>query len=726
MATQPGMALGARNAFVESFDDAETALLPRFSGGHGIASQEMTVSTEKAKRGEASLKCEYTFKEKGWIIYQAMRSLPGGVYPGSVKKGDRLSFYTYSEPGPAMVNIQVVDANGEFFQRNFELSSYGWTRRRLKLTEADLHHHWNGDGKLDFPLSQINLTINREQAGSGVVYIDEFMIEGDDLTTEWPPEDYTAGGKYAQERVDAALALRNRPILEQPLTTGKHVLAHNMASLFDENTPDLAFLVREFYDKEGSTAELGGYIQYLPYIDFREGSPMGPRSAKEAARFEIEAAIACGLDGFQFYYPFGEDVMLEDYVRNIRAHFEALEEMDVDFKLTLCFANANHPMSEKDKIARWAKHTRELIESTRQEFWLKTPDGRHIFFTWMSDGLADEINNSWDVQYDHALVKFSALAMENLADAFGVKAAWVYFFLKLDPGVDPDYTSEMLDYFPAVWPWSQYDYRHHEKNAYDAFARLAQERNRGFFYSSTLDFYSSKTYPTGTSDLIFDIQKAKQLGVHGQYRHYMETELTRAYRKTLERGIRQDTGIINVVTWNDYAEGHELAPSSNHNFAFAMILNYYRQKWLNPDYEVAEEQAAVFFKKYRHDVKPVFDYELFSEGHVDVSAADFIEVVTLLKQPAEVYINGRLAGTARDGIDEVRIPSEVGPVSFEVKRDGKRVLFLEATEAITAQPYRTDRTTYGYSTVEEDYIQKLFGEDRRSVLPSREYAPSKE
>ncbi|NDV62797.1 hypothetical protein G0Q06_10075 [Puniceicoccales bacterium CK1056] len=711
----------ADQSFLESFEDSESAIVPRFSGGHGIAHQELSISREKSKRGDASLKCEFSFKEKGWIIYQAARYLPGGAYPGSLKKGDRLSFYTNSEPLPAMVNVQVVDANGEFFQQNFDLSSHGWTKRRLKLTESGLPHHWNGDGKLDFPLSQINLTVNMDHAGSGLVYIDEFMIEGDDLTNVWPPVDHTAGGKYSQERVDAALALFNRPILDKPLVEGKHILAHNMASLFDDHTPDLAFLVREYYDKDGSTAELGGYIQYLPYIDFREGSPLGPRSPKEAAKFEIEAAIACGLDGFQFYYPFGEEAMLVDYVRTIRAHFDALEEMDVDFKLTLCFANANHPMSEKDKITRWAKYTRELIESTPEEFWLKTPDGRHIFFTWMADGLADEIPNSWDVQYNPALVKFSALAMENLTEALGVEAAWVYFFLKLDEGVDPEFTSEMLNYFPAVWPWAQYDYRHHEKNLYDEFAHLTEKRNRGFFYSSALDFYSSKTYPTGTWDLIFDIEQAKQLGVHGQYRHYMEMELTRSFRQTMERGIKQDAGIINVVTWNDYAEGHHLAPGANRNFSFAMILNYYREKWLNPDYQVEEDKAAVFFKKYRHDVKPVFDYEMHSEGHVDLSAADFIEVVTLLTEPADVFINGTRAGTAKAGIDAVRIPSEVGPVRVEVKRAGEQVLDLVATEAITDKPHRTDRHTYGYSTVEEDYIQKVFGDDRRSILPSQEY-----
>lgn len=711
-----------KQSFTETFESLEHANLPRYSGGHGIKSHRMSVSREEARRGTAALKLEYAFGEKGWIIYKAAKSLPGNLYPGSLEKGDSLSFYTKSGKTSASVNVQIVDFNGEHFQKNFELNAKGWSKRKLKLTEADLPHKWNGDGQLDFPLQQINLTINAGGEQSGVLYIDDLMIEGRNLTTDWPPVDYTAGGKYSTERVERALALRNRPILDQALVEDKHILAHNMASLFDAHTPDLAFLVREFYDKDGSTAELGGYLQYLPYIDFRKDSPLGERSAKEAAKFEIKAAIACGLTGFQFYFPFGEEVMLQDYVRTIKAHFDALEEMDVDFKLTLCFANANHPLSENEKIARWAKYTRELIDSTPDRFWLKSQDGRHIFFTWMADGLAEEISDSWHVQHDAQLVKFAALALENLAQAVGVETAWVYFFLKLDPGVDPDFTNEMLDYFPAVWPWAQYDYRYDENNPYDAFANLAEKRKRGFYYASTLDFYSSKTYPTDTWDLIFDIKKAKQLGVKGQYRHYMETELTKAYRLTLERGIRQDAGIINIVTWNDYAEGHHLAPSANHNFAFAMILNHFRNKWFDPDYTVETEQAAVFFKKYRHDVKPVFNYEIHAEGHVDLAAADFIEVVTLLKEPAEVYINGKHAGSAQPGIDAVRIPSEPGPVHFEVFRQNKRILHLKATEAITDQPHRTDRHTYGYSTVEEDYIQKVFGDDRRSILPSREYA----
>jgi hypothetical protein len=712
----------ADKTFTEGYEDRGTVVLPRFTGGHQIGNQSLVLTGERAHKGDSSLKIEYAFNERGWIVYKMYDALPGGVYPGSIGRGDELSFYTYSKASDAMVNLQMIDARGEYFQINYPLTGRGWQKRKLVVKESGFPHKWDGDGKIDFPLSEINLTINVEKADSGTVYLDDFAVKGKDVTNEWPPFDYTEGGKYSQERVDAALALKNREILDLPIVDAKHVLAHNMATLFDEKTPELAFLVREHFDVNGSTADLGGYIQYLPYIDYREGSPLGPRNPVEAAKVEIQAAMACGLTGFQFYYPYGEDAMLDDYTRTITAHFTAAEELGVDFTFTLCFSNANHDETEAEKIARWARHTKAMIESTPEKYWLKTPDGRHIFFTWMADGLADEVGHAWNVQNDAEQLKFAALAYENLAAALGVEAAWVYFFLKLDEEIDPDYTSAMLDYFPAVWPWCQFDYRSHEDNRYDAFAAETIKRGRAFCYSASLDFYSSKTYPTDTWDLIFDIKKAKQLGVHGQYRHYMELELTRAFRLSLDRAMDMDTGIINVVTWNDYAEGHHLAPDTNHNFAFAMILNYYKNKWMDPAYEVEKEQAAVFFKKYQHDAKPVFDYEIHVEGIIEPSMSDYIEVVTLLKEPASVIINGKEAGAVTAGIDAVRIPSETGPVSFSVVRDGKEVLSLKATEAITDKPYRTDRHTYGYSTVEEDYIQRIFGDDRRSILPSREYA----
>jgi hypothetical protein len=63
---------------------------------------------------------------------------------------------------------------------------------------------------------------------------------------------------------------------------------------------------REHYDPKGSTKSLGGYLQLLPYIDYRKGAPAGEKSLEETAEIELKASIACGLTDFQFYFPFGD------------------------------------------------------------------------------------------------------------------------------------------------------------------------------------------------------------------------------------------------------------------------------------------------------------------------------------------------------------------------------------------------------------------------------------
>ncbi|MBN2712310.1 MAG: hypothetical protein JXR97_07720 [Planctomycetes bacterium] len=524
------------------------------------------------------------------------------------------------------------------------------------------------------------------------------------------------------DRTTIALELKNRRVLSLPITDKRHIIAHNMCTILGKGSADLAFMKRDHYDRSGPTKSLGGYIQFLPYIDYREGSPAGVKSQEEVAEIEIKAAIACGLTGFQFYYPFGDDGLIDGYCNRIKLLINAAKKLKADFKFTLCFANANHKLSEKEKIGRWANRTSQLIKNTPAEYWLKSPDGRHVFFTWMADGLADEIDGSWSVMKDASKIKYAALAYENLSKAIGVKAAWVYFFLKLTDKDDPEYEEEMLSYFPAVWGWCQLDYRYHKGNIYDKFAKLASERNRTYTQTATIDFYSSKSYDrTKTWDLIFKTKRALDLGIENQFKHYMELELTKSFRQSLERGIKRESGIINIVTWNDFAEGHHLAPEANHNFAFAMILNYYKHLWANPDYKPEKEKAAVFFKKYRSDTKPQFSFELHNEGMLPQTASDYIEVVTILKESATVWINNKFAGNVKAGIDSARIPTEPGAVNFVVKRGDKEVLTLTATESITDKPYRTDRLTYGYSTEEEAYVSRIFGKDRRTIIPSREY-----
>lgn len=522
-------------------------------------------------------------------------------------------------------------------------------------------------------------------------------------------------------RLSRALALANRSVLSKPLIEGKHIVAHHMTEVFCEGSPSLAFLKREHFDPEGSTHTLGGYLQFLPYIDYREGSPAGVKSMDEVCEIDIRAAMTCGLTGFQFYYPFGDEGLMSTYAKRIRAYAQAVERLDVDFKLSLCFSNADHDLSEVEKIERWAEPTRRLLEETPDSVWLKTPDGRHIFYTWLADGLADEIDHAYGLHQKAEQVKYAALAYEHLAQALGVECAFVQLILNYKEDSDPHYLDELLRYFPAVWGWAQLDYHHTKDNPWDALASKTRQRNRTYTQTASLDFYSSKTFPKGSWQLIFDIDKAIALGVKGQYRHAMELELSKAFRLSLERGIREDNGIINVVTWNDFAEGHHLSPDINHNFGFAVLLNHYRDRWMNPEQlAVPKESLVLFYKKYPSTVVPRYNMEVHYEGSVPPSASDVIEAVAILKEPADIFIKGKHVARLQAGLQVVRVPIELGPVWAELQRDGKTVLRLDSPQEISGKPLRTDRTTYAISTERDRYLQTIFGDDRRSLMTPSE------
>jgi hypothetical protein len=432
---------------------------------------------------------------------------------------------------------------------------------------------------------------------------------------------------------------------------------------------------------------------------------------------DIRAAMLCGLTGFQFYYPFGEVGLIETYARRIQAYAEAVHRLGVDFKITLCFANADHPMSEADKIQRWAPPTRRLLEATPPEVWLKTPSGRHVFFAWMADGLADEISVAFNLHQNGEKVKYAALAYENLSKALGVETAFVQLILNYGPQSDPRYLGELLNHFPALWGWCQLDYSWDQGNIWDALAKTTRQRGREYTQTATLDFYSSKTFAKGTWRLIFDIQEALELGVDQQYRHTMDLELSKGFRQALERGIRQTSGLINIATWNDFAEGHHLSPDINHNFGFSVLLNYYKRRWLQPTLPPVEREALIlFYKKYPSTAEPQFDYEMHHEGVVPPSASDFIELVALLKASGSLYIKGQWVGDVEAGLQVVRIPTEPGKVWAEMRRRGEVVLRLDSPQPIVERPLRTDRTTYSISTERESYLQALFGEDRSNTI----------
>ena len=237
------------------------------------------------------------------------------------------------------------------------------------------------------------------------------------------------------------------------------------------------------------------------------------------------------------------------------------------------------------------------------------------------------------------------------------------------------------------------------------------KRHRTFTGSVFCDFYTSKLLKTGTWDMYRTAQEAVTAGMGNVERKQVITGLSYNFRKLFEFGIAHNAPIMNVITWNDYPEGHHLAPEINHNDGFSILLNYYKSLWNNqPSPYAGRDVAIAFFKKYKHDIKPYpfnIPIKSFQQEFIPEKWGDSIEVVTLLKAPGKLTVNGQSVNVAA-GLISTKFRQQNGPVSVSVSRDGQTTVQFTTPEGITDHPYRTDRITYTFSSEFDRFYSNLY------------------
>lgn len=513
---------------------------------------------------------------------------------------------------------------------------------------------------------------------------------------------------------------KNRPVLDLPITDKKLVLAHYMTEFLNyKGNYDSIFTRLDLFSPDGPSGSMGGINQFrtipsqLPaYRDL---------SMEAAAAFEMRTALKLGIDGFQFYYPCVPDEGFNrKYVDIITAFFRAADAQHLGFKLTLCLSNANGPGSGATKMAIWTKAIKEILAQSRDsDAWLKTPDGRYLFYLYSQEGLADEVSHPWDLYKSPELVEKVADAYAQLAQNCGIDVAYIY---RLRHPEAQAYVNAVLDYFPAVWDWIDTDPDKTEKD-WQRVADLCQSRHRTYTQTVFSDYYGSKIYDGshGQYRLMFNVYEVLSKDIKDIFRECMPTQLTYVFRRLLGRAITMHAALINYATWNDYPEGHHIAPEINHNFGFPVLLRHYKDLWKGQAGD-GKEVAVVFFKKYAHTVRPVyFDvpyrFQKFPENE---PKDDFIDVETILNSEADLYFKGRKVAHVGKGLVSTLIPTEPGQVQIKVQREGQTVLRIDAPEWITDRPYRTDRLTFAYSSDNDEQYHSIFpGEP---VYVSKEYA----
>ena len=497
----------------------------------------------------------------------------------------------------------------------------------------------------------------------------------------------------------------NRTELALPITDQKRVVAHYMpGDTFCKSEEPADSVNPAYYSLGGAAARLGGLVQAVPMAALLKADV----SLEEAVEHEIRAAQMMGVDGFQFFYPYSSAALLKKYNRIIAAFFKVAAEKFPEFRLTLCLCCGECSEDQEIAIRKWGGSIRELLAVCGDSpVWLKTPDGRHLFYTWCPDGLVGRISTHTEVQRNVALVRDTADAYEELAQYCGIRVAYIYH---LRWHTQPGMLDTVLDYFPAVWGWTD---SYAPADGWKEVAERCRRRQRTYTQTVYPDYYTSKIYNSDTGDMVRRLNDIIATPHEKLLRETQNCGVTYVYRNLLQRAVDLDVPLINFATWNDYAEGHHLAPEINHNFAFAVLLNHYKRCWLGLPAE--DEWAAVFYKKYKSDITPKpFAFNLRYKEKA-AQSEDVIELMIWLKEPAELKLNGQPVGNASEGLQVKRVPLRAGPVKLDVERDNASVLTVEGREWITDKPYRTDRLTYGYSSEFDHYFTGLFGNARPPV-----------
>jgi hypothetical protein len=452
----------------------------------------------------------------------------------------------------------------------------------------------------------------------------------------------------------------------------------------------------QYYSPTGNVTEnMGGMVQVnVMYDKYFKDSTL-----EKTVEFEMRTAIKCGIDGFQFYYPLRQRGPDDDI---IITYFKVADSLKLDFKLTLC---PSHPseLNEEARIAEYARRMNYIFNAVghNNSHWLRTPDGRLILYLWYGEQMADIPAD----QKGLPRMYYAAKAYDKLEKKVNENFACV---LTINHEISENETNEYLDYFPAVWMWTL---AYTDNYAGKMVAKVCKERNRTFTGSTFSDFYTSKVLHRGTWDMFDYAIDASTAGIPKIERKGIITNLSYNYRKLLEFAIEDDVPIINVITWNDYPEGHHLAPEVNHNDGFSVLLKYYKALWKGELSPYKDKDVAItFFKKYKYDVVPEpYNIPIVNIGQsVPPNYEDSIEVVTILKAPAELTVNHKTV-KVKSGIVSNKFDQVQGNVDVAVSRNGQTLIDYTTPEGITDKPHRTDRLIYCFSNEFYNFHKAIFG-----------------
>ncbi len=172
---------------------------------------------------------------------------------------------------------------------------------------------------------------------------------------------------------------------------------------------------------------------------------------------------------------------------------------------------------------------------------------------------------------------------------------------------------------------------------------------------------------------------------------FWEARNTSAFRAAWMEAINSHASFAHLITWNDYSEATEIAPSSGIQYLFYDLTAYYTA-WFKTGEPPAIIRDAVYYchrtQVFDPDHPPLPTDRPFTRLG-DTALANEIEMLAFLTEPSqiEIEIGGQVyRGSAPAGLSNFRAPAAVGTPIFRIYRNQSLVLEKPGDWPIEAAP----------------------------------------
>ena len=176
---------------------------------------------------------------------------------------------------------------------------------------------------------------------------------------------------------------------------------------------------------------------------------------------------------------------------------------------------------------------------------------------------------------------------------------------------------------------------------------------------------------------------------------YSEAQNGETMRASWNAAITTRADMVEILTWNDYAENTAIAPSLQHGYRLLDLMAYdiARYKTGSPP-TITRDAVFATYRKQFHNARPQYpETELMALVPDSSPAVDRIEVTTFSVAPATATVRIGTSVhhcTVPKGVGHCVFPLSVGAVSVDLTRDGHSVAGAGGGPPVTASPMVQD------------------------------------